>query len=286
VQLIDLCDRLFKKDGNLDLKLTPYKIVCLSRNCGKKNIKVVVGRSALFFLMLNVFSVFPIAGLLEFIDHATHITDIKIKHNNVRGASIQNYLRSHDGNYDENGKYKLNPEILETFIRSSAGYCVITYILAVGDRHLENIMVKKTGHLLHIDFGFILGQNPLQKQILSTPMRLTEEMLQTMGGSGSSDYKRFEGFCCQAYRILRKNAKLICNLLELMSNADIADLSINQDSKIAIAKVRERLCMDTTDEGEAEQFLLARLSESAGNWKGKLLDISHNAATNFKYGGV
>ena len=49
VQLIDLCDRLFKKDGNLDLKLTPYKIVCLSRNCGKKNIKVVVGRSALFF---------------------------------------------------------------------------------------------------------------------------------------------------------------------------------------------------------------------------------------------
>ena len=49
VQLIDLCDRLFKKDGNLDLKLTPYKIVCLSRNCGKKNIKVVVGRSVLFF---------------------------------------------------------------------------------------------------------------------------------------------------------------------------------------------------------------------------------------------
>ena len=117
-------------------------------------------------------------------------------------------------------------------------------------------------------------------------MRLTEEMLQAMGGSGSDDYKRFERFCCQSYRILRKNAKLICNLLELMSEADIADLSVNQDSKIAIANVRARLCMSITDEGEAEQFLLARLSESAGSWKGKVLDASHNAATYVKYGGV
>ena len=85
---------------------------------------------------------------------------------------------------------------------------------------------------------------------------------------------------------MRKNAKLICNLLELMSDADIADLSVNQDSKTVIAKVRERLCMDTTDEGEAEQFLLARLGESAGNWKGWLMDKTHNAATSLKYGGV
>lgn len=79
----------------------------------------------------------------------------------------------------------------ETFIRSCAGYCAVTYILGVGDRHLENLLIDRYGHLFHIDFGFIFGKNPAGK-ILGPPIRICKQMVEAMGGNQSPGYQKFE----------------------------------------------------------------------------------------------
>lgn len=68
---------------------------------------------------------------------------------------------------------------MDNYVKSTAGYCVVTYLLGVGDRHLENVLLSPNGLLIHIDFGFILGRDP---KPLPPPFKLVKEMVDAMGG--------------------------------------------------------------------------------------------------------
>jgi len=92
----------------------------------------------------------------------------------------------------------------------------MTYILAIGDRHLDNILITESGQMFHLDFGFVFGKDP---KPYPSPFRLTKEMAIAIGGDNyttSVNFGKFRSYCYQAYNWLRKSSNLLTNLLSLM----------------------------------------------------------------------
>lgn len=138
MMMIQLMDRVLKRAA-LDLCLTPYSILATS----------------------------PTSGLVEFVEGSIPISQILSQHN----GSILHFFQTKAS--QPGAKYDIQPSVMSNYVRSCAGYCVITYILGVGDRHLDNILLRASGHFFHIDFGFIFGRDP---KPLPPAFRLTREV--------------------------------------------------------------------------------------------------------------
>lgn len=238
VQMFSLMDRLLKREA-LDLRLTPYKVLATSST----------------------------DGLIELIPS---MALEKILHDSPF-RSINKYLAHYHA--DPAGPFGLRAEVVDTFVKSSAGYCVMTYILGVGDRHLDNLMLAPDGRLFHIDFGYILGRDP---KAFPPPMKLCAPMVEAMGGSDSAYYRAFRTYCCEAYNILRKSASLILSLFHLMAGAAIPD--VRQDPEKAMLKLQEKLRLDMTDE-DAVEWMQQLLNDSATALMPQITDRTHRWAT-------
>eukprot|EP00850_Spirogloea_muscicola_P004644 SM000020S05994 [mRNA] locus=s20:381175:386922:+ [translate_table: standard] len=235
VQTVALMDRLLKQES-LDLRLTTYQVLATGADDG----------------MVEFVPSLPLAQVL------------------AENKTIVKYLQQFHP--EDGGPFGLAPDCLDTFVRSCAGYCVIMYILGVGDRHLDNLLLCEDGRLFHIDFGFILGRDP---KPFPPPMKLCKEMVEAMGGADSTHYSRFKSYCCEAYNILRKSANLIMNLFHLMAGANIPDIAL--DPEKAILKLQEKFRLDLDDEA-AVQFFQTLITESVSALFPQMVETIHRWA--------
>ena len=253
IQIISLMDRLLRKE-NLDLKLTPYRILATSAT----------------------------AGAVQFVPSMS-LAAASTKYK----GSILAYLRAN--NPDTSADLGVRKETMDTYIKSCAGYCVITYLLGVGDRHLDNLLLAPDGHFFHADFGYILGRDP---KPFAPQMKLCREMVEGMGGSTSTHYQAFKSYCFTAYAALRKSSNLILNLFALMVDANITDIRLmNREGNnmrgegaggsVVVEKVRERFHLEMTEE-EAMRHFEALIADSVGAIFPVVIDAIHNMMQGLK----
>ena len=55
---------------------------------------------------------------------------------------------------------KLYQLVQQNFIDSMAGSSLVSYLLQFKDRHNANLMIDEFGHVIHIDFGFVIDISP------------------------------------------------------------------------------------------------------------------------------
>ncbi|WFD07652.1 phosphatidylinositol 3-kinase [Malassezia vespertilionis] len=249
IQLFTLMDRLMRHE-NLDLRITPYHVLATGVNHG----------------MVQYIPSMPIATIMA-----------------EYGGSLLEYMRVHHPDPRNAASFYVQPSVLDTFVRSCgtfsrmltvAGYCVITYLLGVGDRHLDNLLVAPDGHFFHVDFGYILGRDP---KPFPPPVKVCKEMVDGMGGTSSVYYKRFKQLCHTAFACLRRNANLILNLVSLMVDANIPDIRVEPDK--AVLKVQEKFMLDMSEENAVAHFE-ALLNETS--YLSTMFDRLHNMAQYFR----
>lgn len=86
------------------------------------------------------------------------------------------------------------------FKKSLAAYSIISYILQLKDRHNGNVLIDSEGHIIHIDFGFMLSNSPGSVGFEAAPFKLTHEYVDVLGGLGSPDYEDYKKLCKQAFQ--------------------------------------------------------------------------------------
>ena len=164
-----------------------------------------------------------------------------------------------------------NDIYMENLTHSYIGSSVITYILGIGDRHKDNILMKKDGTYLHIDFGFVFGENPIGKSKASkirTVDVISKAVLKYIEEKKLTKEDFVDEFI-KVYMILRNNANLIIGLFEVRK-----ETKLFESRKDPVEYLKETLAIGKTEE-EASAQVRGELSKSENNPIDWLIDFFH-----------
>jgi len=186
MNVIKLMGYILSKELGIDLNLVTYNILSLDKD----------------------------KGIIEMVKNAKTIYEISYR---GRKETISNYILR------KNSKKTVNT-VRKQYLTSMAISCVISYVLGLGDRHLDNIMITNDGRMFHIDFGYLFGREP-NPLLPNNKIKITTDMIDTIGGITDKNYRRFTQLVSAIYNCLRKNMNIFLNMLLLLPELTNCQLS-------------------------------------------------------------
>ncbi|KAK4703186.1 phosphatidylinositol 4-kinase B, partial [Phenoliferia sp. Uapishka_3] len=158
----------------------------------------------------------------------------------------------------------------DNFVKSLASYSVICYLLQLKDRHNGNILVDREGHLIHIDFGFLLSNSPGSLGFEMAPFKLPQDYVDILGGFEGEKFAEFKTLFKQAFRDARKHAERIITLVELMQKDSNLPCFANGD--LTSQQLRERFQLSLT-QAQVEDFSDKLIINAATSTFTRLYDL-------------
>ncbi|KAG8383814.1 hypothetical protein BUALT_Bualt04G0053000 [Buddleja alternifolia] len=204
-------------------------------------------------------------ALIETIPDTASLHSIKSRFPNI--SSLRDFFIA---KYQENSPgFKLAQR---NFVESMAGYSLVCYLLQVKDRHNGNLLLDEEGHIIHIDFGFMLSNSPGGVNFESAPFKLTRELLEVMDsdaeGVPSEFFDYFKVLCIQGFLTCRKHAERIILLVEMLQDSDYPCF---KGGPRTIQNLRKRFHLSLTEE-QCVSLVLSLISSSLDAWRTRQYD--------------
>ena len=230
-QLIAVFREIFSQN-NCDCWLSSYEIISTGQDC----------------------------GLVEMISNSLSMDQIKQK----TGLTLKQFYLEYFGG-EKNKKYQ---QAVKNFIRSLAGYSLVCYFLQIKDRHNGNILIDSKGHLIHIDFGFMLSNAPGKGiKFEKAPFKITDEMLELIGGNNSDNFKEYRKRLFKGYFAIYDNFEKIQKLAEFMFIGQGKYFPCFIEKENALTSLKERLRpKDNMSKQQKMKYIDDLLSKSIDNW--------------------
>eukprot|EP00835_Amoeboradix_gromovi_P004670 NODE_378_length_9766_cov_0.333816.p2 type:complete len:871 gc:universal NODE_378_length_9766_cov_0.333816:3128-5740(+) len=241
LQIIAICKNIFESQG-LNTYLFPYRVVASDTGCG-------------------VIEVIPNSSSRDMIGRE--------KINSLTEYFVSKFGNMHTIEYQKAKR---------CFWESMAAYSVVLYILQIKDRHNGNIMIDQHGHIVHIDFGFILDIAPGGIKFEGADFKLTSEMVQLMDNQDGLAYKRFKELTIRAFLAMRPYADDIVDTVRLMADSGLPCFK----SRNTIEKLRQRFKTELS-EREAAIYMMEVIDKSFENYRTVIYDSFQKQTNGIPY---
>ncbi|KAL8166301.1 hypothetical protein V2J09_007800 [Rumex salicifolius] len=204
-------------------------------------------------------------ALIETIPDTASIHSIKSRYANI--SSLREFF---NGKYQDNSpSFKLAQR---NFVESMAGYSLVCYLLQIKDRHNGNLLLDEEGHIIHIDFGFMLSNSPGGVNFESAPFKLTRELLEVMDsdaeGVPSEFFDYYKVLLIQGFLTCRKHAERIILLVEMLQDSGFPCF---KGGPRTIQNLRKRFQLSLTEE-QCVSWVLSLISSSLDAWRTRQYD--------------